>query len=82
MIVGRIIFSGQAPEMKVIPGSPMVTDESIVVGPHNGLKNVIVFLKDAPKATFVLREPPPSWIRSNAYTCRTSWRCKPGRRSG
>jgi len=57
VIQGRVIFSGQAPEMKVIPGSPMISDESIVVGPRNGLKNVIVFLKNAPKSSFVLQSP-------------------------
>jgi plastocyanin len=57
VIQGRIIFSGTAPELKVIPGSPMATDESIVVGSRNGLKNVIVFLKDAPKASFTLQSP-------------------------
>jgi plastocyanin len=57
VIQGRVVFSGAAPAMKIIPGSPMVNDESIVVGPNNGLKNVIVFLKDAPKPTFVLNTP-------------------------
>lgn len=57
VIQGRVVFSGQAPEMKIIPGSPMIHDESIVVGPHNGLKNVIVFLKDAPKPAFTLNSP-------------------------
>jgi hypothetical protein len=57
VIQGRIIFSGQAPVMKTIPGSPLVSDESIIVGPRNGLRNVIVFLVDAPKPTFVLQSP-------------------------
>ena len=57
VIVGRVIFSGSAPEMKIIPGSPMIGDESIVVGSRNGLKNVIVFLKDAPRPSFVLQSP-------------------------
>jgi len=43
--------------MKIIPGSPQVKDESIVVGPRGGLKNVIVFLEDAPRSTFVLPNP-------------------------
>ena len=57
VIVGRIIFPGPAPATKIIPGSPLVPDESIAVGSAGGLKNVIVFLKDAPKATFVLQSP-------------------------
>lgn len=57
VIEGRIIFSGFPPEMKTIPGSPLISDESIVVGPRNGLKNVIVFLKDAPKPSFVVQSP-------------------------
>jgi plastocyanin len=57
VIKGRVTLSGFAPLPKVIPGSPMVTDESIVIGSHQGLKNVIVYLKDAPKATFVLQTP-------------------------
>jgi hypothetical protein len=57
VIEGRIIFSGTAPVSKIIPGSPLIPDESIVVGSNGGLKNVIVFLKDAPKASFVLQSP-------------------------
>ena len=57
VIQGRIIFSGAAPASKIIPGSPLIPDESIVVGSAGGLKNVIVFLKDAPKASFVLQSP-------------------------
>jgi plastocyanin len=57
VIRGRVTLAGFSPLRKVIPGSPMVSDESIVTGPGQGLKNVIVYLKDAPKATFVLRMP-------------------------
>jgi plastocyanin len=57
VISGRVTLVGFAPLRKVIPGSPMVSDESIVTGPKQGLKNVIVYLKDAPKATFVLKTP-------------------------
>lgn len=57
VIHGRVILSGSAPLPKLIPASPRVTDESIVIGNGGGLKNVIVFLKDAPRATFVLRVP-------------------------
>lgn len=56
-ISGRVVISGYPPLPKVIPGSPLITDESIVVGPDHGLKNVIVYLEDAPKATFVLQTP-------------------------
>jgi hypothetical protein len=56
VIHGRVTYTGPA-DMKIIPGSPQVPDETIVTGPHSGLKNVIVFLKDAPKATFTLQTP-------------------------
>ena len=56
VIRGRVTYSGPA-NIKVIPGSPMVPDETIVTGANRGLKNVIVFLKDAPKATFILQTP-------------------------
>jgi plastocyanin len=57
VIRGRVTLVGFAPLRKVIPGSPMIADESIVTGTEQGLKNVIVYLKDAPKATFVLQAP-------------------------
>ncbi len=57
VIQGKVTISGFVPAMKTIPGSPMTPDESIVVGAGHGLKNVIVFLKDAPRANFVLAEP-------------------------
>jgi hypothetical protein len=57
VIHGKVTISGFVPQMKTIPGSPMTPDESIVVGSGRGLKNVIVYLKDAPKATFVLQTP-------------------------
>jgi hypothetical protein len=56
VIKGRVTYTGAA-DMKIIPGSPQVPDETIVTGPHRGLKNVIVYLKDAPKATFTLNAP-------------------------
>jgi hypothetical protein len=57
VIHGRVIITGAVPLPKIIPGSPQATDESIVVGSNNGLKNVIVFLENAPKATFVQQTP-------------------------
>jgi plastocyanin len=57
VIQGRIILTGSPPPAKTIPGSPMVPDESIVVGASGGLKNVIVFLTDAPKASSVISTP-------------------------
>ena len=57
VIQGKVTISGFVPQMKTIPGSPLVPDESLVVGPGRGLKNVIVYLKDAPRATFVLQTP-------------------------
>ena len=56
VIHGRVVYNGQ-PDMKLIPGSPEVPDESIVTGSDRGLKNVIVFLKDVPKASFALQTP-------------------------
>jgi len=58
VIRGRVVFLGTPPKVKVIEGSPMVQDESIVVGPGRGLKNVIVYLKDAPRSALPL--PPPA----------------------
>jgi Polysaccharide lyase family 4, domain II len=57
VISGRVVLSGYAPLPKILPGSPMTPDESIVVGPEHGLKNVIVYIADAPKATFSQTAP-------------------------
>lgn len=57
VIRGRVILTGVIPQPKVIPGSPLAMDESLVPGTDNGLKNVIVFLKNAPKATFAITTP-------------------------
>jgi plastocyanin len=56
VIRGQVTYSGM-PDLKIIPGSPQVVDETIVTGAHSGLKNVIVYLKDAPKATFTMQTP-------------------------
>jgi hypothetical protein len=56
-IRGWVIYSGDAPPQKIIPGSPQARDESIVVGPRHGLKNVIVYLKDAPGTAGVSATP-------------------------
>jgi len=58
VIKGRVVYLGAPPQSTVIPGSPMVQDESIVVGSGRGLKNVIVYLKDAPESSSAL--PPPA----------------------
>jgi plastocyanin len=57
VIHGRVLLLGNPPAERIIPGSPKAKDESIVVGPGGGLKNVIVFLKEAP-ATSLGNEPP------------------------
>jgi len=57
IIQGKVILTGNIPEGKIIPGSPLVHDETIVAAPDGGLKNVIVYLLNAPKATFVLQDP-------------------------
>jgi hypothetical protein len=43
-----VILVGNSLPARTLPGSPMVKDESIVAGADGGLKNVIVFLKNAP----------------------------------
>jgi len=57
VIKGRVVFLGTPPEAKMIAGSPMALDESILVGPGRGLKNVIVYLKDAPASASALPAP-------------------------
>jgi hypothetical protein len=57
LISGRVVLSGYPPLPKILPGSPMTPDESIVIGSDHGLKNVIVYLADAPTATFTLKTP-------------------------
>jgi hypothetical protein len=57
VIRGKVSLVGFAPLPKIIPGSPMIADQSISIGQRQGMKNVIVYLKDAPKATFVLQTP-------------------------
>lgn len=47
-ITGQVIYTGARPAPKTIPGSPMAQDESLVVGPDYGLKNVIVYLENPP----------------------------------
>ena len=51
VIRSRIVLQGIAPTMRIIPGSPQVKDETIVVGSGGGLKNVIVYLENAPPAS-------------------------------
>lgn len=57
VIRGRVILSGVIPVPRVIPGSPEAMDESIVPGPENGLKNVIVYLKNAPRSALANTTP-------------------------
>lgn len=54
VITGRVVLSGNIPPALTIPGSPMAKDETIVASSDGSLKNVIVFLKNAPPAG-----PPP-----------------------
>jgi plastocyanin len=56
-VVGRVTWAGVAPEPKPMPGYGAAMDESIVVGSNAGLKNAIVYLKDAPHATYTRQEP-------------------------
>jgi hypothetical protein len=57
IIRGQVILSGVAPPRKMIPGTPNVMDETLVVSAAGGLKNVIVFLQDAPRTSFTLQSP-------------------------
>lgn len=53
-VTGRVRFLGTPPELKVIdtskchPGAKPVLEETIVVGANQGLKDVIVYIKNAP----------------------------------
>ncbi len=53
-ITGQIRFLGTPPQLKVIdtskchPGAKPVLEESIVVGANQGLKDVIVYIKNSP----------------------------------
>lgn len=53
-VTGHVRFLGTPPELKVIdtskchPGATPVLEETIVVGANQGLKDVIVYIKDAP----------------------------------
>jgi hypothetical protein len=57
IIHGRVFLVGDPPPRRIIPGSPNCPDESIVVGPAGGLKNVIVFLADAPAGPMIDSNP-------------------------
>jgi hypothetical protein len=58
-IAGRVVLTGNPPSQQIIPGSPMIKDETLVCDPAGGLKNVIVFLSDAP-ATLTPPSLPPA----------------------
>jgi plastocyanin len=54
---GRVVLLGTAPPRALLaesgrccPGSPEIRDESILAAPDGGLKNVIVYLENAPMA--------------------------------
>jgi hypothetical protein len=54
IIQGRVTLAGPQPPQQIISNSPNIPDETIVADTSSGLKNVIVFIQDAPPA------PPPS----------------------
>jgi len=64
-ISGRVVFSGTPPELPRLNTSAVPTcnhpgglpDESIVIGNNGALANVIVYLKEAPKAEGPSRPP-------------------------
>jgi hypothetical protein len=53
-VTGQVRFLGARPELKIIdtskchPDAKPMLEETIVVGPNEGLKDVIVYIKDAP----------------------------------
>ena len=49
-ITGKVIFGGKPPMAQTIPGSPNAPDETLQCDANGGIKNVIVFLADAPAA--------------------------------
>jgi hypothetical protein len=57
VVRGRVFLIGDAAPARIIPGSPNCRDESVVVGPTGGLKNVIVFLGDAPPSPALGQSP-------------------------
>jgi polysaccharide lyase family 4-like protein len=57
VITGRVILTGNIPAAQTIPGSPMVKDETILAAPDGSLKNVIIFLKDAPSSGPIPQTP-------------------------
>jgi hypothetical protein len=48
IITGRVVLSGAPPSQLVIPGSPQVKDETLVCDASGGIKNVIVYIANAP----------------------------------
>jgi plastocyanin len=57
IITGRVLLGGDLPSPKTIPGSNQIPDESIVASSARGLKNVIVYIENAPPATFQTQTP-------------------------
>ena len=43
-LTGQFVLSGEAPVPAAIPVAPGVVDESLVIGPGKGIKNIIVYL--------------------------------------
>ena len=62
-IHGRALFIGAAPTPRPIdnhachPGAKPIVDESVLVHPDGGLKNVVIYLKDAPSASPSTTQP-------------------------
>ncbi len=57
VIRGRVLLGGNPPAPQTLAGSPGKMDESIAVDAAHGLKNVIVYIANAPPSTFTLQNP-------------------------
>jgi plastocyanin len=71
VVRGVVKFSGDVPPLKIIggdcyPGAEPVPDESTVVNPDGTLKNVVVFIKEAPNIQTA--EPPEAVLAQKS--CR------------
>jgi hypothetical protein len=58
IITGKVVISSNPPTPSFIPGSPQVKDETLVCDSNGGIKNVIVYLADAPPSLAPSTLPP------------------------
>src|SRR5579862_874822 len=57
VIHGRVTLSGTPPPYRLIPLAHGARDETILADENGNLRNVIVYLKDAGRTSFVLATP-------------------------